>query len=114
MYVLGAVVGWVPVGLLGCICLTATSHSHWRFVKARGCGNNKQEGVARPVVVETLLSTLAVARPAALSVCLAVLAKDKKGHEPFKRLRRFFDLLYSNLAAIGACQFYETAQREDP
>ncbi|CAJ1351779.1 unnamed protein product [Effrenium voratum] len=37
---------------------------------------------------------------------------DKKGHEPFKRLRRFFDLLYSCLrkGARAALQFYpETA-----
>lgn len=37
---------------------------------------------------------------------------DKKGHEPFKRLRRFFELLYSCLrkGARAALQFYpETA-----
>jgi hypothetical protein len=27
-------------------------------------------------------------------------AEDRKGHEPFKRLRRFFELLYSRLPLI--------------
>ncbi|CAJ1434037.1 unnamed protein product [Effrenium voratum] len=41
---------------------------------------------------------------------------DKKGHEPFKRLRRFFDLLYSCLrkGARAALQFYPETAAQAP